>query len=71
MEWLIIALIIGATFAVIMASAHFADRKSNRIRGHAGRVGNTHGDIYFDAGHSAHVHHHDHGSTDFGGGHHG
>jgi ABC-type nickel/cobalt efflux system permease component RcnA len=69
-------LIIGGVLAVILVAAYFTDRKSKRIRGHAGRIGNTRSDMYFsDAGYSAHVHHthhsHHHGSTDFGGGHHG
>ena len=35
---MILWLIIGGVIAVLLVSAYFTDRKSRRIRGHAGRV---------------------------------
>jgi hypothetical protein len=70
-------LIIGAVLAVMLVAAYFTDRKSKRIRGHAGRIASTHSNLYHsDAGYSAHVdhnnhHHHHPGSMDSGGHHHG
>lgn len=72
-------LIIGVVFAVMLVAAYFTDRRSRRIRGHAGRVATgalsrrldatAEGHLYqFDAGPSAHSHlnQHHHGSTHIG-----